>query len=138
MAEMFMNRKLFAMLRATRTATGAKSVTRQQPETEYEAPHEEEEPETVAQTNEHPADGIEDSDEPVAAAEDARGNAHTLRILSGDCNLCATWTTGINSLWRCAADEGALLAAQIKDTALDAVQELSQLGFIGTANAIGH
>jgi len=45
---------------------------------------------------------------------------------------------GINSLWRFAADRAALLAAQARDAAFDAVEMVKELGFIGTAKAIGH
>jgi len=146
MAEFFLNRMLFARLRATRTATGAKPIPRYQPDTESEASHEDEKEDATTQANEDSEDEVDDGTEddfddgaePVAAAEDAGDDAETLRTASADRDLRATWTTSINSLWRCAADRAALLAAQARHAASDAVEKINELGFIGTARAIGH
>ena len=137
MAEFFLKRMLFARLRATRTATGAQPVSRYQPETEHEASHENETEDATTPENEDPEDKVDAGAEPVPAAENAGDDAETLRTPSADRNLRATWATGINNLWRCAADKAAVLAAQAKDAILNAIEKVKQVGFIGTAKAIG-
>jgi len=74
----------------------------------------------------------------VPAAEDAGDDAERLRTPSADRDYRTTWTTGINSLWKCVADKAALLAAQARDAISDAVEMVKKLGFIGTAKAIVH
>lgn len=123
---------LFARLRATRTATGAEPVPQYQPDTEFEASHEDEKEDATTHANEDFEDEVDDG------TEDGFDDAETLRTPSGDRDLRATWTTGINSLWRCAADKAAFLAAQARNAASDAVEKIKELGFIGTARAIGH
>jgi len=138
MAEFSLKTMLFVTLRATRAAIEAKIVPRYQPETEQKASPEDEKEDATTQANEDPEDEDDEDDEPVPAAEDAGDDADTLRTPSEDRDLRATWTTGINSLWRCVADKAALLAAQARDAALDAVEKVKELGFIGTAKAIVH
>jgi len=145
MAEFFLNRMLFARLRATRTATGAKPVPRYQPDTQSEASHGDEKEDATTQATEDPEDEVDDGAEDeidegaerVPAAEDARGNADLLQIPSADSNLRMTWTTGINTVWRCTVDNATLSIAQARDAAVDVVEKLKELGFIGTVKAIG-
>ena len=138
MAEFFLNRMLFARLRATRTATGAKPVPRHQPDTETAAFHEEEKEDATTQATEDPEEEVDEGAERVPAAKDAGDDTDTLRNPSGDRDVLATWTAIINNLWKRAADNATILAAQARDTALDAVNKMKELGFIGTAKAIGH
>ncbi|KAI4612865.1 hypothetical protein J4E80_006920 [Alternaria sp. BMP 0032] len=138
MAEFSLKRMLFTTLLATRIAIGARLVPRYQPETEYEASNEDGEEDTTTEAHEDSEDEVDEGAERVPAAEGARDNADTLRTPSEDCDLRATWTASINNLWRCVADKVALLAAQARDAALDAVEKVKELGFIGTAKAIGH
>ena len=133
-----MKRMLFARLRATRTAAGARPVPRYQPETEHEASHENETEDATTPENEDPEVEVDDGAEPLPAAEDAEDNAETLRNPSGDRDVRATWTAIINNLWRRAADNATILAAQARDAISDAVTMVRELGFIGTAKAIGH
>ncbi|KAI4626129.1 uncharacterized protein J4E87_004629 [Alternaria ethzedia] len=136
MAEFFLKRMFFARLRATRTAAGAQPVPRYQPETEHEASHENETEDATTPENEGPEDKVDDGAEPLPAAEDAEDDAETLRNPSGDRDVRATWTAIINNLWRRAADNATILAAQARDAVLDAVEKVKELGFIGTAKAI--
>ncbi|KAI4700541.1 hypothetical protein J4E81_003502 [Alternaria sp. BMP 2799] len=138
MAEFFLKRMLFARLRATRTAAGARPVPRYQPETEHEASHENETEDATTPENEDPEVEVDDGAEPLPAAEDAEDDAETLRNPSGDRDVRASWTAIINNLWRRAADNATILAAQARDAISDAVAMVRELGFIGTAKAIGH
>ncbi|KAI4917708.1 hypothetical protein J4E85_009800 [Alternaria conjuncta] len=138
MAGLFLKTMLFANLGAARAATGARPVPRYQPETEYEASNEDEEEDAKTQAHEDSEDEVDEGTERVPAVEDARGNADPLRTPSEDRDLRATWTASINILWRRAADNATILAAQARDAALDAIAKVRELGFIGTARAIGH
>ncbi|KAI4656279.1 hypothetical protein J4E93_000998 [Alternaria ventricosa] len=138
MAGVFLKILLFTTLRAARAPTGARPVPRYQPETEYEASNEVEEEDATTKAHEDSEDEFDDDVEPVPAAEDAGDNADPLRTSSSDHDLRATWTASINNLWRRAADNATILAAQARDAAFDAVEMVKELGFIGTAKAIGH
>jgi len=137
MAELFSNLRLRTIVWVTRIAIGATHVPRQQPDPNHEA-HQAAMQEILAPTIKHAEYEVDDAAEPVPAAEDTGGNAETLRTPSEDRDLRATWADGINNLWRCVADKATILAAQARDAALDAVEKMKELGFIGTAKAIAH
>jgi len=136
MAVLFSNLTLRTIVWATRAAIGATLVPQQQPDPNYEA-HQPAMQEMLAQTIEDAEYEVDDATEPLPAAEDAGDNADTLRTPSEDRDLHATWTASINILWRRAADNATILAAQARDAVLDAVAKVKELGFIGTAKAIG-
>ena len=105
---------------------------------EYEAYREAAKQETMVRRNEDPEEEVDNGSEPVPAAEDAGDNADTLRTPSEDRDIRATWTASINNLWRSAAEKATNLVAQARDVALDAIEMVKELRFIGTARAIGH
>jgi hypothetical protein len=143
MAELSLNQKWFAILRATRAAAARNPAPQQQPppehepETEYKTYDEEEEAAANADKDEIPEAGPTDDAEPKIAPEDVGDSENAAPASSRNNDRLAQVTAGIKAASNYVANKLTDLATQARNATLNAVNKFGQLGFIGTAKALG-
>ncbi|CAN9222043.1 unnamed protein product [Alternaria alternata] len=117
MAHFVLTPKWLGMLRATRAATAREPTAPQQTEYESKANDEDMEHDPTHYTSD--------------SSEDKSGSNAEPEMPAGDTN------DGIKVIWKHVADKATFLATQAKDAVTEAVNKVRELGFIGTAKAIG-
>ncbi|OAG24826.1 hypothetical protein CC77DRAFT_1058011 [Alternaria alternata] len=111
MAHFVLTPKWLGMLRATRAATAREPTAPQQTEYESKANDEDMEHDPTHYTSD--------------SSEDKSGSNAEPEMPAGDI------------IWKHVADKATFLATQAKDAVTEAVNKVRELGFIGTAKAIG-
>jgi hypothetical protein len=137
MAHFVLTPKWLGMLRATRAATAREPTAPQQTEYESKANDEDMEHDPTHYTSDNSEDKSGSNAEPEMPAGDSGEDNSTGHALPGERHSPIRANDGIKVIWKHVADKATFLATQAKDAVTEAVNKVRELGFIGTAKAIG-
>ncbi|CAN9165287.1 unnamed protein product [Alternaria alternata] len=137
MAHFVLTPKWLGMLRATRAATAREPTAPQQTEYESKANDEDMEHDPTHYTSDSSEDKSGSNAEPEMPAGDSGEDNSTGHALPGERHSPIRANDGIKVIWKHVADKATFLATQAKDAVTEAVNKVRELGFIGTAKAIG-
>jgi hypothetical protein len=137
MAHFILTPRWLGMLRATRTTTAREPTTPQQTETESKANDEEIEHDPTDYTSDSSEDRSSSNAEPEMPAGDNGEDGTTGHTLPRERHSPMRANDGIKVIWKHVADKATSLTTQAKDAVTESVKKVKELGFIGTAKAIG-
>ncbi|RYN42034.1 hypothetical protein AA0112_g1811 [Alternaria arborescens] len=137
MAHFILTPRWLGMLRATRTTTAREPIAPQQTETESKANDEEIEHDPTDYTSDSSEDRSSSNAEPEMPAGDNGEDGTTGHTLPRERHSPMRANDGIKVIWKHVADKVTSLTTQAKDAVTEAVKKVKELGFIGTAMAIG-
>ncbi|KAH8643105.1 hypothetical protein IG631_00568 [Alternaria alternata] len=137
MAHFILTPKWLGTPRATRAATARESTAPQQTESESKENDEEMEHDPTDYTSDSSEDKSSSNAEPETPASDNGEDGTTGHALPRERHSPVRANDGIKVIWKHVADKATSLATQAKYAVTEAVKKVKELGFIGTAKAIG-